>query len=165
MTYSSGTTGYLYVKLATENTWVKGAAVKNWSLVTAQSVLDTTTLEDTDRTLTNGLRTTSGTCSLFYYQPTAGNNTGNTASWLVHELLKQRSAGAIAGVAQESQLVDFRLGNADGRTGGAGDPAEGGHFIEVSAYLTGAQIRMGVGEVYSADVTFDVQGAPTQMRY
>ena len=167
MSYSSGTTGYLYLNTsptAEAADWVKGAAIRDWSLSSTQGALDTTTLGSTDRTVTPGVRSMNGSCTVLYYQPTAGSNTGNTCSNMVDLLVKERTSSAVPGVAAPPQTVFLRLGNTDGLISGAADEPDG-HWIEVEALITSASMRSAIGEVYQAAISFDVQGAPIQMRY
>ena len=150
MTYFSGSDGSLLFDV--NGNWTKVARATNWSLSTSQSSLDTTTLEDTDRTVIPGIRTTSGSCTVFYYQESAGSNAQNQCSVIVEKLLKERTQTDKAGQAAKPDLVKFRMRIADGSTEGK--------KIDVEAYLTGASMRMAVGEVLAAELTFDVVGAP-----
>ena len=59
--FYSGTQGQMLID------GVKAAKVRSWSLNTALSLLDTTTLGDTDTTSTAGIRTNTGSCQVFYY--------------------------------------------------------------------------------------------------
>ena len=144
MTFYSGQNGRMTLKEG--NSYVKLAKVTNWQLSTTMQGLRTTTLEDTDQTFTNGLRTTTGRCRLFYYD----DNNSNSCSTLIKKLIKARTTGADAGVAAAPENVVFQLQVVDGQTT---------KQIEVEALLTSAAIKMGVGEVLAADVAFQVNGA------
>ena len=146
MSYFSGQHGSLYIDS------VKAAAVTSWSFNTSMSPLSTTTLEDTDNTIISGLRTTTGSCTLLYYQ--AGNSK-NSARDLVEKLIKERTTGSVDGIAAETQTVTLKLFINDGTTAGK--------FITVEALLTSAAMSMAVGEVLSADVAFQVNGAPVSV--
>ncbi len=145
MSYFSGQHGSLYIDS------VKAAAVTNWSFNTSMSPLSTTTLEDTDNTIISGLRTTTGSCSLLYYQ----EGDQNSARDLVEKLIKERTTGSVDGIAAETQPVTLKLFINDGTTTGK--------FITVEALLTSAAMSMSVGEVLSADVAFQVNGAPVSV--
>ena len=125
---------------------VTAAKVTNWQLVSSMSPLTTTTLEDTDSTFVNGLRNTTGSCRLFYYD----NGTANSCSDLIKKLMKARSAGGDPGQGGQAENVTFKL-----------QVVEGGvtKEIEVEALLTSAAMSMAVGEVLAADVAFQVNGA------
>jgi hypothetical protein len=142
MTYFSGQHGSLYIDS------VKAAAVTNWSINSSMSPLSTTTLEDTDNTIITGLRTTTGSCTLFYYQ----DGTNNSARDLVEMLMKERTVGSVDGIAAETKPVQLKLFINDGTTTGK--------FITVEALLTSAAMTMAVGEVLAASVAFQVNGAP-----
>ncbi len=142
MSYFSGQHGSLYIDS------VKAAAVTKWSLSASMSPLSTTTLEDTDNTIIHGLRTTTGSCRLLYYQD--GDN--NSARDLVEKLIKERITGAVDGIAIEPEVVTLKLYINDSTTTGK--------FITVEALLTSAAMSMAVGEVLAADVAFQVNGAP-----
>ena len=134
-------------------TWRKAARATNWSVNVSQSSLTTTTLEDTDRTVIPGVRTTTGSCTIFYYQKSRGNNDENSCSTLIKKLLKERTQGSEPGIAAEPELVQFRMNIEDGTSAG--------RYVEVDAYLTNVSMSLAVGEVFSADISFDVVGAPT----
>jgi len=143
--YYSGQHGRLYINGS------KAAAVTNWSLNSSMSPLTTTTLEDTDQTYINGLRSSTGSCSLLYYQD--GNN--NSARDLVEKLMKERSVGSTSGVAGQAENVSLKLYINDGTTAGKS--------VTVDALITSAAMQMAVGEVLSAQVNFQVNGAPTSV--
>jgi len=128
------------------------ARVSGWSFSTSLGLLDTTSLEDTDRTTTPGVRTTTGSCSLFYYESDPGETSRNDASVLLNKLVKDRLAGQGPGQASEAEKVTLRLRVKDGTTTGK--------FVEVQAYLTSVEMRMAVGEVLSAQVAWEAIGAP-----
>lgn len=140
--YFSGQHGRLYID------GTKAAAVTDWSINSSMSALATTTLEETDQTFINGLRTTTGSCSLLYYQD--GNN--NSARDLVEKLMKERNVMSTPGVAAQAQNVFLQLYINDG--------TRAGKSITVEALITSAAMQMAVGEVLSAQVSFQVNGAP-----
>lgn len=133
----------------------QAARVSGWSFTTSVGLLDTTSLEDTDRTSTPGVRTTTGSCSLFYYEPDPGEIGQNDASVLLNKLIKDRLAGQQPGQASESEKVTLRLRINNGTTTGK--------FMEVEAYLTSVEMRMAVGEVLSAQVAWEAIGAPVDV--
>ena len=153
MTYFSGSDGSLLFDI--DGTWTKVARATNWSLNTSQSSLTTTTLEDTDRTVIPGVRTTTGSCSIFYYQESMGSNAQNQCAIVINRLLKERTQTDTPGQAAKPDLVKFRMLIADGSTDGK--------RVDVEAYLTNVSMSMAVGEVFSAEVSFDVVGAPVSV--
>jgi len=168
MAYFSSSDGRLFFD--DNGTWRKVARATNWQLTTSQSSLDTTTLECTDRTVTPGVRTTTGTCNIFYYQPTEGDNGLGTArndnsNWcaeIVGKLISEQTNTSTddPGIAKSKpQLVRFRLSVNDGSNGTAAEASQG-KWIDVDAYLTSAAMTMAIGEVFQAQISFDVVGAP-----
>lgn len=133
------------------------ARVSGWSFSSSLGLLDTTSLADTDRTSTPGVRSTTGSCTLFYYAPEPGETGRNDASVLLNKLVKSRLAGQGAGQASESEQVTLRLQVQDGTATGK--------FMEVRAYLTSIEMRMAVGEVLSAQVAWEANGAPIEVSF
>jgi len=140
-TFYSGQAGQLYIN------GTKAAKVSQWSFNAAQSTLDTTTLEQTDRTAIPGIRSTSGTCSLYYYEQDSG---ANSCSELIDYLIKPATDHAAApGVAPLSQKVTLRLQSGASR------------YIQGDVWITSASMTMAVGAVLGAEVTFEFDGAPS----
>jgi hypothetical protein len=127
------------------------AKVRSWSFSSSMSTLDTTTLGDLDRTVTPGIRSTTGNCQLFYYAEDPTNVATNSASKLINKLVKSSTTGQGA----ESQKVTLELRIADGTTTGK--------FIRGECWLTSVEMTMAVGEVLSANVSFEFDGAPRGM--
>lgn len=152
MSYFSGSDGRVFFG-------TQKAKARNWTLNATQQSIDTTTLEDTDRTLIAGLRSATGSCTILYYESAAGNQEDGGFSGIVKTLVKPRTDTAIDGIAAKPELVRFKFAIHDGS-----NPAEAeqnrGKWIEFDAYLTGATMSVAVGEILQADVNFDVVGAP-----
>jgi hypothetical protein len=145
MAFYSGTDGRLLID------GQEAARVRSWSYSATQATLDTTSLADTDRTVTEGIRSHSGSCALWYY----ADDSGNDASTLLRKLIKARTVGADEGIAPESERVTLRLK--------IQDQTIGGKYIEGEAIITSAALAMSVGEVLSADIAFEFNGAPTEV--
>jgi len=135
MAFYSGLDGKLYL----DGSATPVAKVQNWSLNASQAVLETTSMGDTDRTLINGVRSMSGSCRLFYHSD------GNASSF-IDNIIKCQSDSAEDGLADQSDIVQFKLHVTTGKS------------IEVYAWITGVSMSMAVGEVFSVDVTFEVSG-------
>ena len=73
----------------------KVARVRSWSFTFNQAVLETVSLEDTDRTIIPGIRSYTGNASVYYYQQTAGGGSG-TLSTLINSMIKTGSGSADA---------------------------------------------------------------------
>ena len=142
--FYSGQQGQLYIN------GTKAAKVQNWSFTASMSPLETTTLEDRDRTSVPGLRNTAGSCQLYYYSNTEGATPTNSASTLIDSMIKATAAGTVADAVD---AVTLKLAFADGSTTG--------RFIEGQVWLTNVSMSMAVGTVLSANVSFEFNGAPT----
>ena len=149
MSYFSGVNGRLEID------GKKAAGVRSWQISSNLGVLDATTLGDADKVGVPGIRTTTGSCTLLYYQELPGQNASNSCSELIRMLMKGRTRGDTPGVAAETQKVTFKLQVDDGTVAGK--------YITVDAYLTNAQMQMAVGEVLEAQVSFEVIGAPLEV--
>lgn len=121
------------------------AKVQNWSLNATQAVLETTSLQDTDRTLINGVRSMSGSCRVFYY--TEANGSSDAKDFFGNIIKTGNGSIAPGSPAAESSSVEFKLYADDNN-----------NYIHVYAWITGASMSMAVGEVMSVDVTFEVSG-------
>ena len=125
------------------------AKVTSWSLQTSAAVLSTTTLGDTDNTSTYGVRSSQGSCRIFYYK----DGSKNDCSYLLNKLLKVRTDNTDpteAGVADAPEPVRLCLDIMDGSTP---------KTFDFSALITSANMTMNVGEVVAAEIQFTVQGA------
>ena len=147
MNYFSGTSGQLYINDS------KAAQVASWSISTNAGLLDTTSLGDTDKTSIYGTRSTTGSCTLYYYQPDPGIK--GDSSTLLNALIKARTTSTTPGVAPESESVKLKLLIDDTTTGGK--------YIEIDANITSASMTMAVGQVLSAEIAFEAIGAPLTM--
>ena len=147
MTFYSGQNGRMKID------GVNAAKVTNWSISSTQTPLNCTTLEDTDSTFINGLRNTTGSCRLFYYDDTSGTTRTNSAKTLVDKLVKARTTGSDPGKAAAAENVTLTLQIVEG--------ASTTHEIAVEVLITSASMAMAVGQVLAADIAFQVNGAPT----
>lgn len=145
MAFSSGKDGRLYID------GQSAAKVIDWSITTSVTGLDTTTLGDLDKTNTAGIRSTSGTCDLFYYAADPNDTSTNSASVLLNKIIKAGSSGQ----GSESEKVLLRLGVVDG--------SSTEKYIEGLCLITSAAMTMSVGAVLSASISFEFDGAPRSM--
>lgn len=123
--------------LLDSNTLVK---VTSWSLQADLETLETTTLGDLQRSYVPGVQSFSGSASLLYYVDT--DNT-NDASTLLRKLV--RTAGV---TTSDTVTLTLRL---------EGDNAS--NDTTLTAYITNASIGASVGEVVSAQISFQATGA------
>ena len=133
------------------------AAVRNWTFSSSMSTLDVTTLGDTDRRSTNGLRSHKGQCQIFYWTDNVNTNSNNAASEFVGMLLKT-SKGVTdeeIGRADQAEETSLQFKIEDGTSAG--------RLVVFRARITGVAMTMAVGEVLSANINWEAIGAPTQM--
>jgi len=129
----------------------KAAKVRSWSFSFNQAVLETVSLEDTDRTIIPGTRSYTGSASIYYYQDSAGSGSGQLSTIISNIVKTGSSAGD--GVNAESTAITFKLRVKDG--------SANGRFIEFSAIPSSFSMTSSIGEVMAADISFEVNGAPT----
>lgn len=118
--------------------------VTNWSLQADLETLETTTLGDNIRSYTPGLQAFSGSATILYYKDDNGdlNTTG-----LLNKLVKTGTTGVTA-----SDTVSLTLRLADGSDL---------NDVTMTAYITSASIGASVGEIVSAQISFQGTGALT----
>ena len=130
----------------------KVAKVRSWSFTFNQAILETVSLEDTDRTIIPGIRSYTGNASIYYYQDTAGGGSG-ALSTLINGMIKTGSSAGDGTNAESSKDLTFKLKFKDGSTNG--------RFIQFAAQPTSMTMTNSVGEIMAANVNFEVNGAPT----
>lgn len=113
--------------------------VTNWSLQADLETLEITSLGDSQRSYTPGVQSFSGSATLLYYK----DGTTNDASTLLREVVKRGSVAT---------PVTLTLRLTDGTTNSD---------AEFDAYITSASIGASVGEVSSAQISFQATGALT----
>ena len=143
--FYSGKEGELFID------GTKVAKVRSWSFSMNQAVLETVSLEDTDRTIIHGTRSYTGSASVYYYQAAVGVASGQLST-LINNIIKTGSSAG-DGKNAESTAMTFKLRIKDG--------SNNGRFIEFEAIPTSFSITSAVGEVTAADISFEVNGAPT----
>jgi len=135
------------------------AKVRSWSFTANQAVLETNSLADTDRKLIAGMRSVTGSCSIYYYrvQDDAADLTTDVGDLLGNVLTANPGTGS--GGEQgggTNSTVKFQLQIMDG-----GQSTGTNANLIFHAYITSLSMTSSVGEVMSADVSFEVNGAVT----
>ena len=148
MGFYSGRDGELYIT-ESGGTEAKAAKVQSWSFSSSMAVLETTSLGDTDRTLKAGVRSYSGSCRLFYYVSAAGGDS-NLHAILTNSIKTGSDAGDGTNDASNKIVLKLRL------TTGSTDIRD----IKFSVFITGVSMSTAVGEVASADISWEADGAP-----
>jgi hypothetical protein len=118
------------------------ARVRNWSLTSVVDLLDTTTVEKFAPTYRPGMKSATGSASLFYYRLEFRDKTTNTSfTQLIDRVVK-------TGIGSESDRVELEL--AVGQTTA--------DRLLVDAYLTRVTLGSQSGEVSTCDVEFTMTG-------
>jgi len=109
---------------------VKLAKVASWSLSASVEALETTSLADAARSYTPGLKSASGSCSIWYY--------GDSAKSLLSKVVRTDAPG-------DADIVEMTLGF-------------GTNAVTFKALITNAELAMAVGSVMQANLQFNVSG-------
>ena len=159
--YFSGQHGTLEIATNGDPTYFPVGRLKNWSYSTQQQTLDTTCLSDVDKTIINGVRSTTGQASLLYYEESALNS--SNVHLMGHDLIKTGQAGnpdssTFGSSARQPELVLIKLS----LPGGSG-PAS--RETQMYAYIPSFSLSCSVGEVVQAEVSWEAHGAPFEWQY
>jgi hypothetical protein len=127
MTYYSGKDGTL-----TYNSTLV-AKVSNWSITAQVDTLETTVLTESDRSYVPGLRTITGSATVFYYD--------SAPVTLLERVVK-------TGSVSEADILSIKLSWST-------------KLIQGNVILTSAELNCAVGEVMQASIQFQFTGAPT----
>jgi hypothetical protein len=114
--------------------------VTSWSMSAELETLECTTLGDSQRSYVPGVQSFSGSAALLYYIDTDGTN---DASTLLRKVV--RTAGVT-----ESDVVVLTLRLVDGTTN---------YDCQLNAYITSVNIGASVGELITAQISFQGTGA------
>ena len=148
--YFSGQHGVMKIATAAGSLATVGR-LKNWSYTSQQQTLDTTALQDTDKTIIAGVRSATGQASLLYYSE-ATSNVAKVGGSLIKPGTGQYNSPTF-GVNTPPELCNIELS------------IDGGGSIGVYAYITSFAMTCSVGEVVSAEVSFEVHGSPWQWTF
>jgi hypothetical protein len=156
--YFSGQHGKLEIASVGETLLTVGR-LKSWSYSTQQQTLDTTCLSDVDKTIINGVRSTTGQASLLYYEEALSN-----VDLIGKNLVKIGSPNApeapeFGSSAQQPTLCMITLSLPGGDTGSSK------RVTAMYAYITSFSMSCAVSEVVSAEVSWEAQGAPFVWNY
>jgi len=121
---------------------VEQIKVTNWSMTGNLETLETTSLGDSQRTYVPGVQEFNGSATLLYYNDGTGRNDAATA------LKKVLKIGSVS----ESDTVTMRLRLVENNSN---------HDVQLTAYITSVSFGASVGEVSSAQITFQGTGALT----
>jgi hypothetical protein len=114
--------------------------VTNWQLTGSLEMLETTSLGESQRTYAPGVQEFNGSATLLYYNDGTGRN---DAALALKKVLR------VSGVSS-SDTVDMRLRLVEGSTS---------HDVRLTTYITSVSFGASVGEVSSAQISFQGTGA------
>jgi len=119
--------------------------VTSWTLQADLETLEITTLGDAQRNYAPGVQGFSGSAALIYYTDDDGSN---DASTLLRKIINTTGVTTADVVSLTLRLVDGNT-NSD---------------VTLNAYITSASIGANVGEVCSAQISFQGTGPVTTVR-
>lgn len=152
MAYFTGRTGALYLTttgtadptpLASE----KAYKLRDWSLETTVELLETTTCDTAVKGFTPGISSATGSATLLYYRPEAGE-TGVQFTQFLSKIMKTTSTGVVE--ADRVGMI-LRVGDTPGTNDNKDD-------IAFNAYITNASLSVSTGELSSVALQFTVDG-------
>ena len=152
MAFMSGQHGRLYTKPLDSGSLTEVGRLTSWSLTMQQSVLDTTCLLDTDRTIINGVRSYSGQATMFYYNEAVSNVELFTNNFIATNGADTGSVTFGQNEAPVEVVIKLRL---------VGDTAVANKDIDLIVQISSFSITCSTGEVVTAEIGFEGQGAPT----
>lgn len=118
--------------------------VTSWQLTGAVEMLETTSLGDAQRSYAPGVQEFNGSATILYYNDGTGRNDAATA---LRKVLKVSNA-------TESDAVTIRLRLAEGSIN---------HDVALTAYITNVTYGASVGEISSAQISFQATGALSEV--
>ena len=152
------------------------ANVQSWSVSWSQAMIERNALGYTDRVISPGIRSLSGNAKILYYRepaPAAGTGTDDEitlpkegVSWLLKQCIKPSNTAYKQDESindddgdpktNQSKRIGFKLGVRNGGTS---------RFIAFYGFITAISMGCNVGEVVTADITFEADGAPYKMTF
>ena len=152
--FYSGQHGELYIKSADSGSLAKVGSLKNWSVNFSMNVLETTCLQDTDRTILPGVRSFTGQTSLLYYQENNSNVKLMAKDFIYGRTSNSSGYGSKTfgrNTAPELSQIVLRLFDGSARD------------MSLAAMVTGFTMTCAVGEVVTAEFSFEGHGGPMDM--
>lgn len=119
---------------------IEQVKVTNWTLSGSLEMLETTSLGESQRTYAPGVQEFNGSATLLYYKDAAGRNDAGTA---LRKIIKTDGVS-------DGDTVTIRLRLVDGDTT---------NDVALTSYITSVSIGASVGEISSAQISFQATGA------
>ena len=115
------------------------------------AVIETSSLGDTDRLITDGMRSYNGTCSAAYYTSAAGG-TSNVKDLLTAAMKTGSAAGDGANDRSDKVVLKLRYTEGTGNTNA--------RDIQFEVYITNVSMGSSIGEIAIVDFSWEANGAP-----
>ena len=153
MSYHAGDTGRLWLKLASDNSFMHTRHIQSWSFTWNQDMLPIDRLSSTDKSFHPGLKSLTGNCKIFYYRDDAsGVDMGDeSAAYILWKIMTEGDSDNDINT-DASPEFEFKLGF----------KGNNARFIKFQAYITSFSLGASSGEVSSADISFQMNGAPLE---
>ena len=136
------------------------------------ATLDSTTLGDTYKTVASGLRTLTGSATIFWSTGANDNNRDGkqpygTLLYITNQFITESKDTDNPGVATEAlgtnKMINLDLRVNSGRPEASDGSYREGRGIRFNAKITSIQMTMAHGEIFGANVSFEAIGGPTEM--
>jgi hypothetical protein len=154
--YYSGQHGRFYFG----NDVTPSGTVRDWQFASQMATLDATTLGDTYKVPVNGIRTLTGSATIFWSSGETASTINGTAHNVLSQMIKIRTGGSAnpghADEAGEELRLELRVD--DGYQAGG----KQGRGMELRVKITSIQMSMAHGEIFSANCSFESIGAPIE---
>ncbi len=148
--YFSGQHGRIFASAAGAGTANPIGSIRSWSINQTMNVLETTTMGATDRTVIPGVRSYTGSATLIYYQ----ENNSNVKLIANQSFMKNGTNDYNSdtyGANAKPTLSYMILRCTDGSNN---------YDLQCYVYITGLSMTCTVGEVVTAEITFEGHGLP-----
>ena len=132
-------------------------SLRDWQLSMQMNVLETTTMEKTDRTLLHGVRSYNGTATMLYYRED-GNTSSNVKRMIQNTFVQSTKTNPYASDFGQNPTPEYAVLQLRLFDGGTGN-----FDLECVCFITSFSIQCAVGEVVSANIGFEGTGAPINM--
>ena len=161
--YFSGQHGQIWIKanagVAADGTSTpqiqQVGSLRDWQLSMQMNVLETTTMESTDRTLLHGVRSYNGSATMLYYREN-GNTTSNVKRMIQNTFVESTNTNPVLsnfGKNSQPTIAVLKLRLFDSNS----------YDLDCMCFITSFSIQCAVGEVVSANIGFEGTGAPTEL--
>ena len=136
-------------------------SLRDWQMSMSMGVLDTTTMERTDRTLLHGVRSYNGSATMLYYRENDPTTTTSNVKRIIQNTFFQGDkdqTNPYASTFGKNPVPEYAVLKLRLHDGGTGD-----FDLECVCLITSFAIQCAVGDVVSASISFEGTGLPINM--